>query len=121
VRDARHPWALAALPKALPVGRYRLHADGLALDPEAAALSWELGSYSFDRYKPAKRAPAELMLAPDPRAERGLQMAAAVAATRDLVNTPAEAPRPGGTGRGGADWWPSRTARSSARPSATRC
>ena len=91
VRDTRHPWALATLPKALPVGRYRLHADGLALDPEAAAFSWALGGYSFDRYKPAKRAPAELMLAPDPRAERGLQIAAAVAATRDLVNTPAEA------------------------------
>jgi leucyl aminopeptidase len=91
VRDARHPWALAALPKALPAGRYRLDERGLVLDPEAAAFSWSLGGYSFDRYKAPKRAPAELMLAPGPQSGRGLQIAAAVAATRDLVNTPAEA------------------------------
>ncbi len=90
VRGADHPWALAALPKALPAGRYRLAAEGLAVDPTAAAMSWELGAYTFDLYKPAKREPAVLQLAPGAAAERGLLHAAAIASTRDLVNTPAE-------------------------------
>ena len=90
VRGTDHPWALAALPKALPAGSYRLAPEGLVLDAAAAAMSWELGSYQFDLYKPAKREPASLQLAPGAAAERGLLMAAAIASTRDLVNTPAE-------------------------------
>ncbi|CAN5772301.1 leucyl aminopeptidase family protein [soil metagenome] len=91
VRDAAHPWALAALPKALPPGRYRLDdSHGLTPDAEAAAFSWTLGAYQFDRYKPRKREAARLMLAPGAAASRGLLIAEAVAATRDLVNTPAE-------------------------------
>jgi leucyl aminopeptidase len=90
VRSATHPWVLAALPRSLPPGRYRLGTAGLALEPQAAAFSWELGSYVFDLYKPAKREAAELILAPGAEARRGLLLAAAVASTRDLVNTPAE-------------------------------
>lgn len=90
VRSATHPWALAALPKALPVGEYRLSADGLAVDPQAAAMSWELGGYQFDLYKPRKREAAVLCLPDTPAAQRGLLMAAATASVRDLVNTPAE-------------------------------
>ena len=90
VAHARHPFALAALPQALPEGEYTLTTDGLTLDAEAAALSWELGSYQFDLYKPRKRAPATLILKPSANAERGLALATAMAATRDLVNTPAE-------------------------------
>ncbi len=90
VRSAEHPWALAALPKALPPGRYRLAEESLPMDMQAAAMSWELGSYSFDLYKPAKREPATLMLPSSPAAQRGLLLAAAIASTRDLVNTPAE-------------------------------
>ena len=90
VHAAAHPWALAALPKALPSGRYHLGAAGLALDVTAAAFSWELGSYGFDLYKSAKRAPARLVLAPGAAAQRGLLMATAIASARDLVNTPAE-------------------------------
>lgn len=90
VSHAAHPFALSALPLALPAGDYRLDDAGLALPPEAAALSWELGGYRFDLYKPAKREPATLWLAGGPDAERGLALAAAIAATRDLVNTPAE-------------------------------
>jgi leucyl aminopeptidase len=90
VRGVAHPWALAALPKALPAGRYHLSADGLAIDAEAAALSWELGGYQFDLYKPVAREPATLLLPPAPAAERGLLQAHAIASTRDLVNTPAE-------------------------------
>ncbi|WP_088280350.1 M17 family metallopeptidase [Ideonella sp. A 288] len=82
---------LSSLPMALPQGSYRLAADGAAVDAEAAALSWRLGSYAFDRYRPRTRAPATLVLSPSDGARRGLQMADAVALTRDLVNTPAEA------------------------------
>ncbi|MES2959320.1 MAG: leucyl aminopeptidase family protein [Pseudomonadota bacterium] len=90
VRDVRHPFALSALPRTLPPGRYRLGNAGLAADDEAAALSWELGAYVFDLYKPARREAADLMLARSRGATRGLLMAAAIAATRDLINTPAE-------------------------------
>ncbi len=95
-------YALAALPHALPPGRYRLAnelADDLAADPadgqtridaEAAALSWHLGSYAFDRYRPRSRPTATLMLAPGAGARRGQQMAQSLCLARDLVNTPAE-------------------------------
>ena len=90
VAHASQPFALAALPLALPEGDYHLGTDGLTLDDEAAALSWELGCYQFDLYKPRKRAPARLQLASSPAAQRGMALATAIAATRDLVNTPAE-------------------------------
>jgi leucyl aminopeptidase len=90
VRSAADPWALAALPKALPEGRYRLADEGLAVDATAAAMSWSLGGYRFDLYKAAPREPATLLLAPGAPAERGLLLATVIAATRDLVNTPAE-------------------------------
>ncbi len=90
VSQAGAPFALAALPQALPEGSYHLAEDGLTLDAEAAALSWELGGYQFDLYKPRKRAPASLVLPDSAAAQRGLALATAMAATRDLVNTPAE-------------------------------
>ncbi len=90
VAHASHPYALSALPNALPEGEYTLTDKGLRLGDEAAALSWELGSYQFDLYKPRSRQPARLLLAPTPEAQRGLAQATAMAATRDLVNTPAE-------------------------------
>ena len=90
VRGAADPWALSLLPKALPAGAYHLGDAGLELDPGAAARSWELGSYRFDLYKSARREPAELSLPGSETAQRHLIVAAAVASTRDLVNTPAE-------------------------------
>ena len=90
VRSGTHPYALAALPRALPPGRYRLGEGGLALDAEAAAFSWLLGSYTFSRYKQPARPAAELVLAPSDAARRGVLLAEAVVRTRDLVNTPAE-------------------------------
>ncbi|MDN3919074.1 leucyl aminopeptidase family protein [Roseateles violae] len=90
VAHAAHPFALAALPQALPEGVYRLAQDGLGLSAEQAALSWELGAYQFDLYKPRRRAPATLALPDGADAQRGLAQAAAIIATRDLVNTPAE-------------------------------
>jgi leucyl aminopeptidase len=92
VSDAADPWLLAALPWALPEGNYHLatQGPGIAADPGPAAQSWELGSYAFDLYKPRKRAAARLQLADSAESHRGLLLATAVAATRDLVNTPAE-------------------------------
>jgi len=90
VRAADHPWALAALPRTLPLGRYCLGDGGLGADPQAAAHSWQLGAYAFTRYKPARRAAAELLLPASDAARRGLLIAEAVAQVRDLVNTPAE-------------------------------
>jgi leucyl aminopeptidase len=90
VRAADHPYALAALPRALPVGRYRLGDAGLAADPQSAAMSWSLGGYAYTRYKSPRRAPAELVLPASAGAERGALLASTIAATRDLVNTPAE-------------------------------
>jgi leucyl aminopeptidase len=90
VADAASPWALAALPHALPAGRYRIADEGLEIDTTAAAMSWELGGYQFDAYKATSHDPATLMLAPGLAAERGLLLATAIASVRDLVNTPAE-------------------------------
>ncbi len=90
VRAASHPYALSVLPKALPAGRYCLGDAGLVADAEAAALSWALGGYSFSRYKPARRAPAELLLPASAAAQHGLLLAETITQVRDLVNTPAE-------------------------------
>jgi leucyl aminopeptidase len=90
VREAAHPYALAALPGALPVGNYRLGDAALAGDDEAAALSWSLGSYAFDLYKPRARASATLQLPATTTSRRGQLVAEAINAARDLINTPAE-------------------------------
>ena len=90
VRAPAHPYALAALPRALPPGRYRLGDAGLAPDAQAAALSWTLGGYAYARYKAPRRPAADLMLPATPASRRGLRVAQAITATRDLVNTPAE-------------------------------
>ena len=94
VRSASHPWALAALPKALPAGHYRLAegaaAAGLVMDAAAAAFSWEMGSYTFDTYKAARREAAQLTLPSTEATQRALIVAGAAISTRDLVNTPAE-------------------------------
>ncbi|MBH9553621.1 leucyl aminopeptidase family protein [Inhella gelatinilytica] len=90
VRASDDPYALAAFPQILPTGRYKLDADGVALDPQAAALSWVLGDYVFDAYKARGRVSAELVLPDGPESQRGLALATALCATRDLVNTPAE-------------------------------
>jgi leucyl aminopeptidase len=98
MRSGADPFALASLPKALPEGAYHLAPvpdGGVALDDATAALSWELGGYTFDLFKPARRAPAELTLPSTDAARRALIVAEAMAATRDLVNSPAEQMGPG--------------------------
>jgi leucyl aminopeptidase len=91
---AGNPWALAALPKALPAGGYHVATSTIALDPGALAMAWTLGGYGFSRYKTATAtstaAGPELTLDPSEPAQRGLLLAEAIARVRDWVNTPAE-------------------------------
>ena len=88
--DAREPtWALAALPRQLPAGRYCLSDAAGLLDAEAAALGWALGAYRFERYRQADRKAARLGV--QAAVLRRLQaLIAATASVRDLVNTPTE-------------------------------
>ena len=94
IGDSSDALALSALPMTLPMGRYHLMPglapNGLTLDDERAALSWALGGYAYDRYRPRPRPPATLQLAPSASARRGLHLAQVIMATRDLINTPAE-------------------------------
>lgn len=87
----RDPWQLAALPAALPEGRYAIAPEGLQPDPADAAMAWMLGRYRFARYRPNRKDDATTLALPaSEAARRGLRVAEAIAATRDLVNTPAE-------------------------------
>ena len=90
VRAEDDPFALAALPKALPEGSYHLAGGGLALTDDAAALSWKLGGYVFDLYRRRRRPAAVLQMRASEAAARGSLIAEAMMAVRDLVNTPAE-------------------------------
>ncbi|MED5619165.1 leucyl aminopeptidase family protein [Ideonella sp. BN130291] len=83
-------WALAALPNALPEGRYRLDSALAPADATAAALGWALASYAFTRYRAAKRAPAQLDLPAGADAAEVARLQGAVSLARDLINTPAE-------------------------------
>jgi leucyl aminopeptidase len=81
------PLALGRLAKELPEGAYALAAP--PADPQGAALAWLLGGYVFDRYKSASRPAADLVVADDAIRARAEMIAEAVAAGRDLINTPA--------------------------------
>ncbi|MBL8806959.1 MAG: leucyl aminopeptidase family protein [Rhodospirillales bacterium] len=89
-------WSWAGLPMRLPAGSYRL--DPEPQDPQLAtriAVAWGIGSYVFDRYRKAARAPAQLVW--PARADRAAATALieADAFARDLINTPAEDMGPG--------------------------
>ena len=78
---------LGDLPYRLAEGDYRLASN---LDPATryrVLLGWGLGAYRFERYKPADRAAARLLI--DPGDAEVLDELHAVALCRDLVNTPA--------------------------------
>ncbi len=80
-------WDFAGLPQALPAGTYRLD------DPQdfatPAALGWALGCYAFERYRPARRRPADLVWPEGADQTDVRRTAAATEMVRDLVNTPA--------------------------------
>ena len=82
-------WSTAALPKALPPGRYRLEPEPEPAEADRAALGWALGSYSFGRYKDGEEASAELVWPRRAERQRVERAARATFLARDLVNTPA--------------------------------
>jgi leucyl aminopeptidase len=86
--DKGRLWDLAALPRALPAGNYRL-ADGTE-GADRLALGWELGAYHYDRYKKKSPPPARLVNPAGVDLPDLSLMAQALCRGRDLINTPAE-------------------------------
>jgi leucyl aminopeptidase len=73
----------------LPTGDYRLESLPDGLDATDVAVSWGLGTYRYDRYKPAKEGPARLVLPEGARGGEARAIVHACALARDMVNTPA--------------------------------
>jgi leucyl aminopeptidase len=88
IGDALDPCAYAHAPRMLPAGDWA-PADDAAPDAlHALQLGWGLGSYDFDRYRTRKPRGARLALAAvDGEA---VDVLAACARVRDLVNTPTQ-------------------------------
>ncbi len=84
---AGDPFLVGRLPRELPAGPY--HFATPPADLARAALAWQLGSYSFARYKAAGRKPADLVVPDKAIREHASLIADAVAMGRDLINTPA--------------------------------
>ncbi len=91
--DALELWHAAGLPERLPPGtHWRVTNDLSAAAANALALGWAYGSYRFDIYKSApKPAAARARLVAPAAVDHAqvVQLAAATALARDLVNTPA--------------------------------
>ena len=88
IGDALDPCAYAHAPRALPAGDWSPAGDLDADVLRALQLGWGLGSYDFDRYRKAKPARARLALAATDA--EALDVLAATARVRDLVNTPTQ-------------------------------
>lgn len=86
VDDLQSHWEYARFPKALPRNTYQAEELDVALHG-VLRLGWDLGSYTFDRYK-ACEAPGKLLTpSASPETRR---KAEAIQHIRDLINTPAE-------------------------------
>ena len=90
------PMALAALPKKLPSGAYRLDPKAPAAVREMASLAWALGTYEFKLYKKAvpksakpKTGWPKLVLDKNTDMARIGRLNRAVYSARHLINTPA--------------------------------
>lgn len=77
-------FALAKLARQLPKAVYAV--KGAA--PRFMALAWGLEAYGFERYRPAKSQPAQLIV-PAAEHEEVVTHINAIAMVRDLINTPA--------------------------------
>lgn len=78
---------LAGALAALPPGRYRL--EGRLPNPQAMALAFVLGCYSFDRYRKGQGGERPALVAPEGVDVQKVQrIADGVSLARDLINTP---------------------------------
>ena len=88
---AGEPMSARALPARLPAADYSLEPGGPEINPSLFALAFALGSYRFDRYRPRPDGPRVRLVAPAGADIKGsLEIAAACALARDMVNTPAQ-------------------------------
>ncbi|HYM17109.1 MAG TPA: leucyl aminopeptidase family protein [Micropepsaceae bacterium] len=89
----RDPHALALFSERLPPGSYALSDVPEAFAGARAAYAWAIGSYSFDRYRAAKKVSrkevARLVIPPGVDGEAVSRIADGVFFARDLINTPA--------------------------------
>lgn len=81
-----NPFLVGKLPTLLPEGVYRFETE--APDPSLAALAWLLGAYSFNRYRKRPEKAVCLVVPQGVDGNEVARIANAVAASRDLVNTP---------------------------------
>lgn len=93
--NGRDLLAVAALAARLPEGDYEIAETG-GLPFAAIAAGWADGAYRFDAYKKEKAGPPRLVIPESEPAERLSREANAVAALRDMVNTPAADMGPAG-------------------------
>ncbi|WP_108946091.1 leucyl aminopeptidase family protein [Shewanella halifaxensis] len=80
-------WLCGDLVNQLPAGQYELHAPDVQI--HAAAFSWGLGAYKFDRYKQNTKELPVLIVPTQAQADEANKFIRAVSLVRDLVNTPA--------------------------------
>jgi leucyl aminopeptidase len=81
------PFLVGKLPTLLPPGTYGFATP--PADPTLAAIAWCIGSYRFERYKKRPPLNVRLVAAEGTDLAEAHRVAEAVAAGRDLVNTPA--------------------------------
>ncbi|MHA3916652.1 leucyl aminopeptidase family protein [Halovulum sp. GXIMD14793] len=79
---------LGALANVLPAGHYRIATEQSRELAEETALGWLMTQYRFDRYKNQPEAAAHLVAPDTVDAARLETIAAGVALTCDLINTP---------------------------------
>jgi leucyl aminopeptidase len=82
-------WDWASLPAALPTATYRIEAPLPAGEAEAAALSWALATYRFERYREPKGGLSTLLWPAGADRAAVTRAADATFLVRDLINTPA--------------------------------
>ncbi|MEI2453709.1 leucyl aminopeptidase family protein [Lysobacter firmicutimachus] len=90
IGDPLDPYSYGHAPFALPARRWRAEGQYDAATLDALRIGWGLGSYRFDRYKAAPRAPAQLLVEAGADHGESFALIAASLRVRDLVNTPTE-------------------------------
>jgi len=83
------PFVYGALATKLPAGLWALDALEPGVKPDQAALAFLLGSYSFARYRKARREGPQLVAPIGTNLDAVRRLHRAHSLTRDLVNTPA--------------------------------